>query len=853
MLFLLYLHDMGKLSWRFQRLRLDLWCETLRSLGMDPERVAELEQSKPQIPLRKWHHGLVLDNCGKPSADTWTDNDISAGSFVLDAFQKFKKETGEKFFPSRSSSDDGMFRSHIARWLAPVLSHHDARVSFFSLPVPVVMPPSDMLPALCSFDLRHGVEFLDLGVRLFGLEYGELLPGTGLPGSVSDALRGFCSVCDWIASDTSRFPAGREGEETDIESLSALPDEREDRAVSALVSCGVLPAKRHVFTSSSSPLPLYPEIEIPRGIQSIGTENLLSGIGENEGCLFIAEAPTGSGKTEFAMNLAAELVAGERADGVIFALPTQATANAMYDRSISPLGRMFDGGSAVLSHGAVRKETFSRKFSDDHPLPASEWLLSGRNRSLLGQVTVCTLDQVLLGTIPSRHFAARSFAVSRNVLIVDEVHSYGAWTNILLEMTMERHISMGGIVILLSATLPSFRRKRFGRMVCPSLSSASLPQEYPLVTRILASGTKYFTPSTAVPEYGTRTVKLETVRTENALPTDELYERMVRDMRRGCAVAVVCNTVDNAMEVWGRLKAMGRAGDDVSLFHARFRPPDRAEKERRVIGSFGRNRIPGRGSILVATQVIEQSLDLDFDILYTQICPVELLFQRMGRLFRHELECRAAREPLCVVMSPEDDLFGVHSLLYGGEVIDGTRLSALLWRTRCLAENVNEVSFPHAYRKWIDAVYAPEFDGEPETVRLAFAAWKERERDREYAAEQMLSAGVKGREQAELRIRDGDSALPVLLLLGGDRIFGTEELLGDISVPLNRSDFVKGQIVRVPFSWNGLLDGEGTEVRDGVYLLRMNKFPGGAENSTCSYSPDEGLRKKQKFSGKRRK
>ena len=339
---------------------------------------------------------------------------------------------------------------------------------------------------------------------LVALEELFLLPAglslTSQPPVPSPLLAGFCSVADWL------------GSRCDPVSFSFLPSPKDlrayfeekvaDDAQRVLRLSGIV-GHPNPFTSISA---LLPPDKSPRALQ------LLSETLPLETALTITEAPTGTGKTEAALAHAWKLVDAGLADSIIFALPTQATANAMFGRLEKAAAVLFaDSLNLLLAHGyAKQNEAFAelkkRSRSEngeeqDGWVKCSEWLAESRKRVFLGQVGVCTIDQVLISVLPVRHRFVRSFGVGRSVLIVDEVHAYDAYMYGLLEEVLRWQKAAGGSAILLSATLPSEQKKKLfsawdtelrveGRAPYPLISSAgeqdvhllSLPDDEPQET-----------------------------------------------------------------------------------------------------------------------------------------------------------------------------------------------------------------------------------------------------------------------------------------------------------------------------------------------------------------------------------
>jgi CRISPR-associated helicase Cas3/CRISPR-associated endonuclease Cas3-HD len=385
--------------------------------------------------------------------------------------------------------------------------------------------------------------------------------------------------------------------------------------------------------------------------------------------LIIIEAPMGSGKTEAAFLAAEQLAATSGADGCFLALPTQATSNAMFDRALQWTkalpGR--DSGSDVsvyLAHGKsalndkfeglVRSGRFRGIGDEDEWLIAHDWL-SGRKKGVLAAFVVGTIDQVLFAGLKSRHLMLRHLALAGKVVILDEVHAYDVYMSQYLHRVLHWLGAYGVPVVLLSATLPAAKR---AELLSAYQSGKSAGQEtatelavdpgYPVV---LSSEGK---PSRSV-ELSADSMRIDL----DHLPDDP--ETIVRYLQEhladgGCAV-VTRNTVARVQDTAGRLiKEFG--AEHVTVNHARFLNCDRARIDQDLLRRFGP---PGeeterpRFHIVVASQVVEQSLDVDFDLMITDLAPVDLVLQRVGRLHRHQ----RARPPLlsrarCALVGVED-------------------------------------------------------------------------------------------------------------------------------------------------------------------------------------------------------
>jgi CRISPR-associated endonuclease/helicase Cas3 len=377
----------------------------------------------------------------------------------------------------------------------------------------------------------------------------------------------------------------------------------------------------------------------------------------------------GIGKTEAAFYLIRHWEAGIGLRGSYFALPTQATSNQMFTRAREFLEKTYLAqvnlqllhGHAALSHElqllqqGYRHLLTPRYSGDNHEdsqrVISAEWF-TYRKRGLLAPFGVGTVDQALLGMLQTRHFFVRLFGLTGKTVIIDEVHAYEAYMTTLLERLLEWLAALGSPVVLLSATLPAERRKGLARAYAKGLGLNPVPTlsqpDYPRITWVTPSNQGV--QSITQPPESSRELILRWI------PDDltDLPSRLQGALTNGGCAAIICNTVRRAQEVYHALKPLfpgvaDDGGPKLELFHSQFLYQDREDREKRALSRFGKPdgkvilsdgqevivQRPGK-AILVATQVIEQSLDLDFDLMVTDIAPIDLLLQRAGRLHRHE-------------------------------------------------------------------------------------------------------------------------------------------------------------------------------------------------------------------------
>ncbi|MDR3515116.1 MAG: CRISPR-associated helicase Cas3' [Azospirillaceae bacterium] len=463
------------------------------------------------------------------------------------------------------------------------------------------------------------------------------------------------------------------------------------RAAAALAEAGLTVAAPAPFAGIRG---LFPNIAQPTPIQVWAeTEPLPAGP-----TLAVIEDLTGSGKTEAALTLAHRLLAAGRADGIYFALPTMATASAMFGRLSDSYRALFAAdarpslalahgraaldprfAAAIAGAGASRPEPTPAATGDPADEPAeshcASWLAADSRRALLAQVGVGTLDQALLGV---RHAALRLQGITGKVLVVDEVHAFDPYMREVLATLLRFQAALGGSAILLSATLPQALRQQLVDAFRDGLgrpASVLVRTDYPLAT-ITGADAPRETPCAPRDKSGRRV-------TVTRLPdAAAAVGRIVAAASAGAATVWIRNTVDDAIDAVALLRAQNI---EPLLFHARFAMADRLRIEQEVLRLFGRDSTTAmRNRVLVATPVVEQSLDLDFDVMVTDLAPADLLIQRAGRLWRHQRDDRRGLTgPELLVISPAP--VDAPAADWIRAVLPGTgwvhRDHALLWRS----------------------------------------------------------------------------------------------------------------------------------------------------------------------------
>ncbi|MBQ8904849.1 MAG: CRISPR-associated helicase Cas3' [Ruminococcus sp.] len=463
-------------------------------------------------------------------------------------------------------------------------------------------------------------------------------------------LTGLLIMADWLASNTEYFPL-MYWEDEDRKEISSLI-----RAQNAWESID--------FTAmwKSSRL-RFPDAEfedffgfMPNSVQQAVVQAVESA---RQPGIMILEAPMGCGKTEAAL-AAAELMAAKLyKNGLFFGLPTQATANGIFPRIMSWCEQQSvdEYHSIQLRHGGSalneRFQQIQRGIPDgetDSGVIVHKWFCNPK-QACLAEFVVATVDHLLMMALKRKHLMLLHLGLSEKVIIIDECHAYDAYMNQYLERVLQWLGAYHTPVILLSATLPAKRRMALVRAYLNQQESDPKMEEscaYPLLT--WSDGTKIH--QQELPYSGTRRqVRIKSGTLENALP------QIISAAANGGCAGVIVNTVKRAQKIAAALRNSSDA--EILLYHAQFTHPDRAALEEKLLGRIGKKSEPQQRAnlIVVGTQVLEQSLDIDFDLLVTDICPMDLLLQRIGRLHRHSkrdaLRPESLRKPLCIVLLDE--------------------------------------------------------------------------------------------------------------------------------------------------------------------------------------------------------
>ena len=632
----------------------------------------------------------------------------------------------------------------------------------------------------CGFDSIEWKQAQDL-LLSHALEYAKLTHGsmTGLkikrPAQV--LLSGIIILADWIASDTDIFPL------LGIENSIANSTQRANQAFDKLK----LPALWEPDNSWSNLYYQRFEIDNERPVQTMALR-----VAQTSPDIMIIEAPMGEGKTEAAL-AAAEIMARKAGcRGIYFALPTQATSNAMFKRikqwldhfdyTETPYSIHLVHGKAALNddYRVIPLSHNVHNIEGDEVVVIHEWL-TGRKKDVLSDFVVGTIDHVLMAGLKQKHLVLRHLGLAGKVVIIDEVHAYDVYMNSYLIKALKWLGAHGVPVIVLSATLPAERRSeimeayttctvRDGAITTANGQGWAESRAYPLIT--YANGN-------AIAQCEVQGERPLTDIIIKQINDDELVDLLDKQLSNGGCAGVIVNTVRRAQKLYTDISERF-CKEDVRLLHAGLLAIDRSNLEQQLIKSLGPPDAASRPKklIVIGTQILEQSLDFDFDILATDLCPIDLLLQRTGRLHRHERQRPALlKNPLCLVMGAGKETFES-----GAEAIYG---KYLLMRTQVLLPE--HITLPSDIPDLISGVYSHDSlissdNALHQEYIEACKEWGHNQKSRKIRAEDFqISDPVcavptligwldtaprdDSEKRGEAAVRDGDSAIEVIVVM----------------------------------------------------------------------------------------
>ena len=491
-------------------------------------------------------------------------------------------------------------------------------------------------------------ELIDYGLALCNWDSLEDIPEVSQPQAV--ILEGLVIMADWLAS--SEFIL-RDDQKIPLFPLISVDQNFTDIDETQRYQEGIL---NWIATDSWEPQPVVqPEKQYqkrwgfnPRAVQQKMSEIIGDSVDPG---MIIMEAPMGIGKTEVALTAVEQLAAKTGRNGLFFGLPTQATANAMFARIDDWLKEIANEEDIKvpikLMHGKAQFNEEYRNLpkagnieSDEGSVVVNEWFTG--KKSILTDFVIGTVDQLLLMGLKQKHLALRHLGLSGKIVVIDEIHAYDTYMDSYLEKAIEWLGAYNVPVIALSATLPVTKRNslleayakgKFGTKKFKTRDNGwQNCQAYPLLSVLdgqeLVQTTEFEAPKT------TTHVKVKRLNVED----DELIDRVNNKIKDGGVAGVIVNTVKHAQSLAQIAKEKADEDTQILLLHSAFLATDRSKIEDKLHDSIGKGKKRPEKLIVIGTQVLEQSLDIDFDVMFTDIAPMDLILQRAGRLHRHQID-----------------------------------------------------------------------------------------------------------------------------------------------------------------------------------------------------------------------
>lgn len=681
------IHDIGKASWAFQNKILhglprlpELLPENPFDRTADPDSVKELMHATASLIMYKQFTGVP---------------DLGpVGDYLLKAIAAH-----HGWQPRFPKSCDGGFTEDFVYGLdglSPDISCFLGR------------PPKETQAELSRIANEMIVE--SIGVACHDVRVPE-----DCPDGMVNVVAGILMLADWVGSDSSVIPHWSV-DQADEYWHHAVPAAEERVRLLGLADGTNMTAPRGQFSWSS----LGGEGFEPSPLQ----ERVLMSAARREEAVLVC-GNTGDGKT--IAGLAYGLL--NESDGMLFCLPTRATSNAIA-KSMEKFAAQFGLKPMIAHSSTVKPEELEALWLEDigeeEPVNEPMNFASNGRKGMQHKVVACTADQIIAAAMTSRYYQIRHLAIRGRTVVIDEPHSYGTgYTFDLLLHAVRAVRSMGCRVIVMTATLSD--QQRSSLLVAMGLP---VPQEryYPEVV-----DSKGATPvkSRRKPRRVSMTLfRGEWDRQKQAYEMEDMMAKSAAvHASRGANVGVVMNSVAVAQRVHASLLARGV---DCELMHSRFCLGHRMDREGRLLTALGPDpSTRPRGKIVVATQVIEQSVDMCFDVMLTELCPGEFIMQRIGRLHRHPHgRPRGYARPAVEVYVPtRDGAFNNCSYIYPRHDMLATLIAL---------DGREVISEPRDFRLLVEESCDPDTSGWPDDLQMEYLELRQDEE--KYISEELEKA-----------------------------------------------------------------------------------------------------------------
>lgn len=635
-------------------------------------------------------------------------------------------------------------------------------------------------------------DILSQAIELAGIQAVSDLPVLTLKAQI--LLSGLLIMADWIASNTAFFP------------LLSLDDYGEEHLYPGRVRNGWEQVAFPKGWNSEVNIMDKEEFEKRFGFPPNDVQTCMIDIinATNNPGIFVLEAQMGIGKTEAALGAAEVLASRKGIGGIFYGLPTQATSNGLFDR-------LYRWGAKVSKETvtAIRLAHSAAAFNEDYHklmmkgkahveedgqarnnMEVNPWF-QGNKRALLADFVIGTVDQFLMASLRRKHFMLRHVGLAGKVVVIDECHAYDAYMNEYLERSLQWMAAYGVPVILLSATLPFDRRKAFVKCYVEAYTKYYLKKKKSEITYMQSGWEKNvgyplltWTDGETVRQVNVKqNIQSKTIKIRQVDQMIDMIHLLEDRLWEGGCACIIVNTVKTAQKIYEECK---KELEQVTLilYHAQFTMPDRSQKEQTLLEKMGKNSSEKDRNrlILIGTQVLEQSLDYDADIMVTQLCPMDLLLQRMGRLHRHQTNGRKEprirpkrlQSPECVILREDKEAYDTGTKTIYGDY--------LLIRTEQMLPG--ELKIPEDVSYLVQKVYDREddlgLDGElyQEAQRKHVEQLKEKRKKadgyllKEPKSKQMQAIlddpESSSETMAEASVRDAVSSIEVLLMKKGE-------------------------------------------------------------------------------------
>lgn len=664
----------------------------------------------------------------------------------------------------------------------------------------------------CSFEANyygHGkvnvnewtqirAEWMEYALSVTGFEDVKNLPNPDVAAQM--LITGLLVMSDWIASNTDYFPY------IDIE--EKLTDEQcEERVRRAWNKLSLTDSWYADFIADSDSF-----FEERFGFKPNCVQREFMNVVSlcNKPGIYILEAPMGIGKTEAALAATEILASRFGYGGMFFGLPTQATANGIFDRIHSWASGTDDIHSLRLAHGMTDMndeycEMFHGRASDisddDNDNVMVHTWFEGRKQALLSEFVVATVDQFLMASLKQKHVMLRHLGLAGKTVIIDECHAYDRYMYVYLENSLRWMAAYNVPVIILSATLPPDKRAELIKWYTGSKNSFdNSSTAYPVLTWSDGAEVKQKDISVDIPDKPITVIRRE----EN--DSNDIVNLLEDKLSDGGCAAVIVNSVAYSQELADTIAA-NMPDYRVICFHSRLISTDRAVIERELTELVGKKSTREKRDklIVVGTQVLEQSLDIDFDYMITELCPMDLLLQRSGRLHRHNrTRPDKLSEPELCVLIPED----FSKSVYSGWILKQTK--------KYLPD---KLVIPGCIPELVGAVYSEPDNDEQQTAEYREYSDEQKEkkqRAKKYCipsqkinrSDSTLSDMINRRElnndsDGEAAVRDGQETIEALVLVKTSdteySLFSRDAVFDITSVPDNaQAKLIAKQRLRLP-------------------------------------------------------